>query len=277
MCWLLRFGYDGSTFAGWARQPGARTVEGVLLDGIRRTGVAGRPAPTRLDVASRTDRGVSARANALVLESRLPGGALLRALNGLAPEIIFSAAHAVPEEFRVRRPLWREYRYYLPPSPSRADRWRPLLPLFLGAPIDARSFARGVPAGVPCWRTIEALDLEHGDGGPYLRIRASGFLWGMVRKIVSALELVEAGILAERDLLGALHGGTRLSLPLAPPEPLVLWEVAYGLTWDVELPRLPRHQALWWAKEITRADARRRFLPELRGPGARGSAAGDPG
>ena len=45
--------YDGTEFFGWARQPGLRTVEGVLADA----------AGADLTVAGRTDRGVHALAN----------------------------------------------------------------------------------------------------------------------------------------------------------------------------------------------------------------------
>ncbi|HEY6238704.1 MAG TPA: tRNA pseudouridine(38-40) synthase TruA, partial [Thermoplasmata archaeon] len=56
--WLVRFGYDGSGFAGWARQPGRRTVEGELHEGIVRAKVAASAEAARPRVASRTDRGV---------------------------------------------------------------------------------------------------------------------------------------------------------------------------------------------------------------------------
>ncbi|WP_205529128.1 tRNA pseudouridine(38-40) synthase TruA [Microbacterium halotolerans] len=54
----IRFdiGYDGTEFKGWARQPGMRTVQGVLEDALAR--VAG--STVRLTVAGRTDSGVHA-------------------------------------------------------------------------------------------------------------------------------------------------------------------------------------------------------------------------
>ncbi|WP_017177292.1 tRNA pseudouridine synthase A [Actinomyces timonensis] len=54
----LDLAYDGAGFAGWAAQPGLRTVEGVLTEAL---GTVLR-APVRLTVAGRTDAGVHAAA-----------------------------------------------------------------------------------------------------------------------------------------------------------------------------------------------------------------------
>ncbi len=58
----LRLEYDGTDFAGWARQPGLRSVEEELERAIHtvlgQLGVDGEPL--RLTVAGRTDRGVHA-------------------------------------------------------------------------------------------------------------------------------------------------------------------------------------------------------------------------
>jgi tRNA pseudouridine38-40 synthase len=48
--------YDGAAFAGWAAQPGLRTVEGVLSEALS-TVVR---QPVKLAVAGRTDAGVHA-------------------------------------------------------------------------------------------------------------------------------------------------------------------------------------------------------------------------
>ena len=52
----LTIAYDGGAFAGWARQPGLRTVQEVLEGAIERI----LRVPLALSVAGRTDRGVHA-------------------------------------------------------------------------------------------------------------------------------------------------------------------------------------------------------------------------
>ena len=56
----LDFAYDGTDFAGWAPQPGRRTVYGDLSAAL--TTVLRQSHPVRLTVAGRTDAGVHAMA-----------------------------------------------------------------------------------------------------------------------------------------------------------------------------------------------------------------------
>jgi tRNA pseudouridine38-40 synthase len=256
--WLLSFGYDGKAFAGWARQPRLRTVEGELLAGIARRGLAAPPLPRALDVASRTDRGVSARANALLLSSPLDPRSLLRALNGIAPDILFREAREVGPGFRVRSALCREYRYFEPGTPRDAERWRALLPLFLRGPVDVRSFGRAIPREAPLWRELESLRVEEGPGYFRLDLRARSYVWGMVRKVVGALRAVAAGELAEARLAEAIAGRTRLTLPLAEPERLVLWAVEYAPAPSTTAVRLSDRQSAHFDSE--------REAAALRGP-----------
>ncbi|MHB8351829.1 MAG: tRNA pseudouridine synthase A [Thermoplasmata archaeon] len=261
--WLLRFGFDGLPFAGWARQPGRRTIEGEIREGLRRCGVAPDAAGARLEVASRTDRGVSARANALALTSALEGAPLLHALNRISPEIFFSQAAEVPAGFRVREALWREYRYYLPEGIAGMDRWPEWFPWFTEAPIDVRSLARGVAADRPLRRPIHVIELLPLGGGAELRVRAPGFLWGMVRKMVGALVEVGQGRLEPDVLRAALQGRTRLTLPMAPPEPLLLWEVEHGVPWTHSSGRWRRQQIEYCGAERQRARTRAELLRHL--------------
>jgi tRNA pseudouridine(38-40) synthase len=260
--WLVRFGYDGTAFAGWARQPGRRTVEGELLDGIVACGAVSRPELAGLSVASRTDRGVSARANALTLESALTGGALLGALNGISPEIWFPAASPVSPEFRVRAATRRVYRYFdrgpVLNISARADAAR----LFSGD-VDVRSFGRGLPADRPALRCIESVTVTKADEGAVVEVRAPSFVWGEVRKIVAALRCVDSGRLSLGSVRRALAGKERLALPLAEPEPLLLWEVEYPIEWTVHWRGPNRHQAARRLSERARQWSRLRVLESI--------------
>jgi tRNA pseudouridine38-40 synthase len=98
--------YEGGGFAGWARQPGLRTVQGDLEQGLATI----LRREVTLTVAGRTDRGVHARGQ---VASHDGAPAPASALNGVLPEdvrVVESAAAA--DGFDARRDaLSRTYRY----------------------------------------------------------------------------------------------------------------------------------------------------------------------
>ncbi len=205
---------------------------------------------------------MSACGNALVLESTLPAPALLERLNTLHPQIYFTAAAAVDEGFRVRAASYRVYRYYDPILNPNLPVRRAAARLFRGR-IDVRSFGRSVPGGEPQWRTFESVTVRSDRGGSTLELRAPSFVWGMVRKIVAAIRQVEAGQLDCGRLRDALAGRTRLMLPLAEPEPLILWDVAYDLDWSVRWRGPSKAQLRYRTTEAGVRRARDRVLAAL--------------
>ena len=267
MRWLVRFGYDGVPFFGWARQPGLRTVEGEILRGVVERGLALSSQRPGIEVASRTDRGVSAVGNAMALSSERSGSVLLRALNGISPEMFFTAAKPIPESFRVRGASRRVYRYFEPAGDHDLERWRSAARLFQGQ-VDVRSFGRGLPAGEPARRTIEGVEVQRVRDTFLVEARAPSFVWGMVRKIVAALREVDSGGLSEDRLAEALAGRVRLTLPMAEPERLLLWEVEYPGTWSVHWSGPTRRQERWWKSSREAATVRMSILDAVAsGPG----------
>ncbi len=272
---VVRFGYDGLPFAGWARQPGRRTVEGAIREGLVRQGLRAHVDPASLEVASRTDRGVSARANALALESDLAPAALLRALNGIAPEIYFTACGPVPRDFRVRSAVRRIYRYF-EPGRHAVDRWNTAARRLVGA-LDVRSFGRALPRDTPTLRTVESIRVRPRPGGIVVEVAAPSFVWGQVRKMVAALRAVERGDLTEPDLAAAARGAIRLTLPLAEPEGLLLWEVELPVGWESTWTGPNRRQRAFLQRSAELAWSRAQILGGFprapggpaRGPGAR--------
>jgi tRNA U38,U39,U40 pseudouridine synthase TruA len=186
---------------------------------------------------------------------------LLRRLNAISPELFFTAAAPIPPEFRVRAATRRVYRYFDPSPAVDPDGWRRAARLFQG-PVDVRSFGRGIPARSPQWRTVESVVVEPIGDGQRIDVRAPSFVWGMVRKIVGALREVDQGRLPLSRLEAAIAGKARLTLPMAEPEGLVLWEVEYPLEWETPWGGPNRHQAsfarttrdgLWRREEVLAA------------------------
>ena len=97
----LDIAYNGAGFAGWAAQPGLRTVQEELERALERV-LGERP---RLTVAGRTDAGVHAWGQVASLGlADEPPEALGRALNGLTgDDIAVLAAARAPDGFDARR------------------------------------------------------------------------------------------------------------------------------------------------------------------------------
>jgi tRNA pseudouridine(38-40) synthase len=183
-------------------------------------------------------------------------------MNGISREIWFGPATVVPSSFRVRSAVLRWYRYFERPARMVPAKWVEASRIFAGR-IDIRSFARGVAASSPTWRDMDLVVPGIEDGWLVLDVRARAFAWGMVRKIVSALREVESGRVGMSELSAAVHGKGRLSLRLAEPDRLVLWETVYGIPWGSDRPPLARHQERWIRSAILSASARERILSDL--------------
>jgi tRNA pseudouridine38-40 synthase len=116
----LTLEYDGTDFAGWAKQPGLRTVQAEVERALRTilgdSGVDGEPP--RLTVAGRTDRGVHAWGQVASYrhEAVDPGR-----LNGLLPEdVAILSAEPRPDGFDARRDaVSRTYCYRVSPRRPR--------------------------------------------------------------------------------------------------------------------------------------------------------------
>jgi tRNA pseudouridine38-40 synthase len=118
--------YDGSGFAGWAAQPGLRTVQGELeaaLATVLRTEVS-------ITVAGRTDAGVHAwgQVASFAADGEVPGD-LRRSLNGVLPDDVAVIAAGAVDGFDARRDARSRtycYRVLVRSAPSPFERGRAL-------------------------------------------------------------------------------------------------------------------------------------------------------
>ena len=239
----LEIAYDGSRFAGWAAQPGQRTVQGELEAALGR--IAGEEVA--LVVAGRTDAGVHATGQVASFEHRreLPDG-LAERLNAVLPrDLAVRAAEPVPEGFDARRDARsRTYRYRVlssairdPFEDGRALWWRyPLDRELLGrcASIvvgthDFTAFTPTQTEHVLFRRTVIACEWE--EERPSLiamRIEAPSFMRNQVRVLVGTMLEVAGGRRGIDDFERLLEGAPRdRAGDTAPPHGLYLVAVSY--------------------------------------------------
>lgn len=241
----LDLAYDGTEFAGWARQPGQRTVQSEVESALRQ--VLRLASVPRVTCAGRTDAGVHARGQ--VAHVDLPTGvdadtsAITRWLRGVLPgDITLWSAEEAPAGFDARfSALARRYSYRVSDQPvdplarRHVVAWpRPLDVGRLNASAvgligehDFAAYCRAKPDGTTIRRLLAVTwDMD----GDVLRldISADAFCHGMVRSLVGAMLPVGDG---RRDVgwpAAVLRSGQRdPAAVVAPAHGLVLEHVEY--------------------------------------------------
>ncbi len=245
--------YDGTDFAGWAAQPGQRTVEAELGTVIsRRPPVPGTPG--RLVVAGRTDAGVHARGQVCSVdvvphpadEAAWSPDRVVRAWNRmLPPDVRIRALAPAPAEFDARfAATWRRYVYRIADAATTPDplvrTWtaphhRELDVTAMGVAggrllgtHDFAAFCRSRP-GATTIRELQRVTVARGaDGVVAVEVRADAFCHSMVRALVGSLLPVGDGRRADTWPAAVLAAGVRdPAVGVAPARGLVLEEVGY--------------------------------------------------
>ncbi len=261
----LRVAYDGADFAGWQRQPGARTVQGELERALLE--LTGDPIEVR--GASRTDAGVHAERQVVAFDAarELPMHGWVRALNGKLPDeiaVVEASAcavgyhprfDAIAKTYRylmhlgpVRDPFLRKRAWHL--GPRRAKPWQGGEPRTSGEWLnlsaieeattrlvgehDFRAFRAAGDARENTVRTLTRVELIRRvcsrDDLVAIEVRGTAFMQHMIRILVGTL--VEVG----RERMSADDVRTLLSPEAtreragetAPPWGLTLVEVELG-------------------------------------------------
>jgi tRNA pseudouridine38-40 synthase len=264
----LDLAYDGSDFAGWARQPGLRTVQGTLEDALGRV-LRLDPAP-RVTVAGRTDAGVHARGQVAHVDlpedvwtavpgrsARPPGDALVSRLTGVLPrDVVVHRTGVAAAGFDARfSALRRRYAYRVADRAALRDPLRRHHVLWHPRPLDDRAMHAAAAdlvghhdfaafckprEGATTVRTLEVFDWERPVDGPdaglvVATVQADAFCHSMVRALVGASIAVGEGRRAVEwpaDLLAGRRrdpGGA-----VVPPHGLTLEEVAYPPDEDLD-------------------------------------------
>ncbi|KQO63598.1 tRNA pseudouridine(38-40) synthase TruA [Curtobacterium sp. Leaf261] len=269
----LDIAYDGAGFAGWARQPTLRTVQGELEEALatvfRRTG-----PPPRLTVAGRTDAGVHATGQVAHVDltreqfgglakphrgpshrpARTPSDALLARLNGIAgldSDVVVTRITEAAPGFDARfSPVWRRYEYRVADLDAPRDPLRRGHTLWYPAHLDAGAMALGALTllglhdfasfckpreGATTIRTLQEFRWHREpDGVLVASLQADAFCHSMVRAMVGGAIGVGEGKLTPTQLEELRVAEARTSaFKVAPAKGLTLVEVGYPADEDL--------------------------------------------
>lgn len=236
-----RVQYDGTDFAGFQLQRGARTVQGELESALKRLSDGRR---VRVDGAGRTDAGVHARDQVIAFSypGRLDRAELEGALQALLPaDVSIARLRRVATGFRPRyRASRREYRYVIwngPRSPLR-ERYalgvrEPLdierMQLAARAFVGTHDFSAFGGADVQPVRTLSRVEITRQGQLITIEVVGNAFLRGMVRRMVAALLRVGRGQTTPEQVSEALRGrSAAFGGEAAPAKGLILWRVPMG-------------------------------------------------
>ncbi|WP_051451232.1 tRNA pseudouridine(38-40) synthase TruA [Actinospica robiniae] len=246
----LDLAYDGTEFAGWARQrSGVRTVQQVLEEAL--TAVLRVSEPVQLTVAGRTDSGV--HASGQVAHFDLPDGVwaahqekLLRRLAGKLPmDVRVAKVSVAPEGFDARfAATSRRYIYRVCDSkvgtlPTRRgfvlwhnreldlDRLTEASKLLLGE-HDFAAYCKKREGATTIRRLLDVHWERTRPDEVAATIEADAFCHSMVRALVAALLMAGDGRCAPEFPAEVLAGRERHpSVNVLPPHGLTLEEVKY--------------------------------------------------
>lgn len=242
MRYAVRFAYDGKKFLGYARQKTERTVEGDIINALRKINAIESPRAACFQSASRTDRGVSALCNVVAFNTELKKQNIVPAVNAHVKDIWLYGIKEVDEWFNPRYANQRWYRYLMLRDSFNIARMKECTKIFLGT-HDFSNFATA--SGKNPIRKIDYFCIK--EKGVFLiaDIKAESFLWHMVRKIISAVEKAGLEKMGLKDIQDMLCGEKRFfNLSLAKSEPLILMDIKYNFKFETCIKSAEKIKAL---------------------------------
>jgi tRNA pseudouridine38-40 synthase len=250
----IDFGYDGTDFAGFAKQPGFRTVQSELVKALEV--IFGKDSKDfRMRVAGRTDAGVHAQHQVVHID--LSPAQLKRI--GRNPDIAGRVNTTVPEDIRlfsfVKAPagfdarysaIFRRYRFRIADKSSFVDPLEIRYVLQLKVDLDLKLMRQAAKqmvglhdfgafckarAGASTVRRIRYIKIKRNRKAGNiveLELKGDAFCHNMVRALSGALVAVARGRASVQDVRDKLALGSRVgSFKVLGPRGLSLVEVGY--------------------------------------------------
>lgn len=245
----LDISYDGTDFIGWARQPGLRTVQGVLEESLGKV----LRESVQLTVAGRTDAGVHAEGQVAHLDSAAaidPGKLVHRMARFLPKDVRIKDIRVAPADFDARfSAIRRHYAYRLTTARYGAEplQARGVVPCRPDLDVHAmRAASRNLLGlhdfaafcrrreGATTVRELQRFDWTREGDLLTAYVSADAFCWSMVRSLVGAVLAVGEGRRVPEWTAELLTERTRSSaVTVAPAHGLSLIAVDYPA--DAEL------------------------------------------
>lgn len=202
--------YNGTNYAGWQQQKNAKTVQGTLIETVKEIFKKSKGESRFVDLqgSGRTDRGVHAIEQVAHLECQtmLAPEILKQKMNDILPSDInileiektyerFHARHSAQSRQYVyviskRRTAFEKRYVWWIKDELNVNRMQEAGKIFEGM-HNFKSFSERTDEDKSTIVKVESVVITEDANKIYIRIKASHFLWKMVRRLVGVL--VEAG------------------------------------------------------------------------------------
>jgi len=238
---LLEIEYDGTNYFGWQIQKDKITIQEKIEEAIEKL----FHKKVRLFYASRTDRGVHAKAQIanFFIETSLSLQNIFKALNSFLPQDIrIKKIKKVPLDFFAHRASSKIYRYLILNSQKPSVFWRHYSWYVRGS-LDIEKmkeiakkligykdfsiFAKEVKRYKNTYRDLKKIFIRRRGSFIYIDIEANGFLRGMARGIVYFLVEVGKRKISLKEAEAIIEKKNSYNKKLAPPSGLYLYKVKY--------------------------------------------------
>jgi Pseudouridylate synthase len=218
-----KIAYLGIDFCGSQIQPDVRTVEGDILQNVKKLcDLTDEEIDLRL--ASRTDRNVNALGNVAVFNSDIEDPfTLIKALNAVSEGIFYRSFALVNDSFNPRHADQRIYSYVIPLDGLNVSKMTDCARLFRGE-HDFIRFCK--PDGKPTVLSVDDVDVSTDGDLVIMRFVARRYLWNMIRRISAAVISVGKGESDISEVETALNG-RNTTFGLARADALTLTDITY--------------------------------------------------
>lgn len=239
----LTIEYDGTRYAGWQLQKGAKSVQGAIIDVCKEIFPGEK---TEVYGAGRTDQGVHALAQVAHLDvnrnikslqlkfqmnDRLPSDIVITGIEQVSPKFHarYDAIHRCylyqiskrPTAFGKRMVWWVK-------DPLDIEKMRQVAALFIGLK-DFKNFAEKSDEDKSTLVEISKIEIAEFENLVLIRVSGSHFLWKQVRRMVGVMVEAGRGKLSVNEIESFFKKPSEIVAKLtAPPSGLYLEKVCYA-------------------------------------------------
>lgn len=228
--YLFKFYYIGSKkYFGSQRQPNYTTIEDCLLLALQEKGYINNFSQSGFEVASRTDKYVSARGSAFsFVTDKIP---VLMEINSALPKNIGIWAHTkVPLDYLSRyNAQFRHYKYIIPllKGSINLEEMNKACKALEGR-HDFKNFSKSDKNENKTVRDLLLASMSKDGDFLVFDFKSRAFLRQQIRKMIAKILEVGLEIITYDEFLELFNPVKSLSYQSADPFGLILWDVNYG-------------------------------------------------